>query len=57
MHLPFGWGHEEADGLEVASRHPGVNVNHLAGDGRANIDPLSGMSFLSGIPVAVTRVD
>jgi anaerobic selenocysteine-containing dehydrogenase len=55
--LPFGWGHEEADGLEVARRHPGVNVNLLAGDGRANIDPLSGMAFLSGIPVTVTRVD
>ena len=52
--LPFGWGHEEADGLAVARRHVGVNVNRLAGDGRAHLDPLSGMAFLSGLPVTVT---
>ena len=52
--LPFGWGHTEADGLPHARERAGVNVNHLAPDGRASIDPLSGMAFLSGIPVEVT---
>jgi len=31
-----------------------VNVTRLAPDGRDSIDPLSGMAFLSGIPVEVT---
>jgi anaerobic selenocysteine-containing dehydrogenase len=52
--LPFGWGHDDADGLPNARRRAGVNVNRLAPDGRASIDPLSGMAFLSGIPVEVT---
>jgi hypothetical protein len=52
--LPFGWGHAEADGLPHARERAGVNVNRLAPDGRDSIDPLSGMAFLSGIPVEVT---
>jgi anaerobic selenocysteine-containing dehydrogenase len=52
--LPFGWGHAEADGLPNARKRAGVNVNRLAPDGRDSIDPLSGMAFLSGIPVEVT---
>jgi anaerobic selenocysteine-containing dehydrogenase len=52
--LPFGWGHSEADGLPHARDRAGVNVNRLAPDGRDSIDPLSGMAFLSGIPVEVT---
>jgi len=51
--LPFGWGHSEADGLPHARERAGVNVNRLAPDGRDSIDPLSGMAFLSGIPVEV----
>jgi len=52
--LPFGWGHADADGLPQARERAGVNVNRLAPDGRDSIDPLSGMAFLSGIPVEVT---
>jgi anaerobic selenocysteine-containing dehydrogenase len=52
--LPFGWGHAEADGLPEARKRAGVNVNRLAPDGRDAIDPLSGMAFLSGIPVEVS---
>jgi len=52
--LPFGWGHADADGLPHARERAGVNVNRLAPDGRDSIDPLSGMAFLSGIPVEVT---
>jgi anaerobic selenocysteine-containing dehydrogenase len=52
--LPFGWGHDEAEGLPHARGRAGVNVNRLAPDGRDSIDPLSGMAFLSGIPVEVT---
>ena len=52
--LPFGWGHDDAEGLPHARGRAGVNVNRLAPDGRDSIDPLSGMAFLSGIPVEVT---
>ncbi len=51
--LPFGWGHADADGLSVARATPGVNVNALFPDGVDNIDPLSGMAFLSGLRVTV----
>lgn len=53
--IPQCWGHKDADGLAHAQRHPGVNSNYLAGDGRGNIEPLSGMSHLSGIVVEIAR--
>lgn len=53
--IPQCWGHEDADGLGHARRHPGVNSNHLAGDGIENVEPLSGMSHLSGIVVEIER--
>jgi hypothetical protein len=43
-----------ATGLSVASRTTGVNVNLLAASGVDAVDPLSGMSHLTGIPVNVT---
>jgi anaerobic selenocysteine-containing dehydrogenase len=55
--LPFGWGHADADGLSLAKRKPGVNVNALFPDGRGSIDPLSGMAFLSGLPVTLTPAE
>jgi len=55
--LPYGWGHADADGLSVAQQHPGVNSNHLAGDGLQNVEALSGMSHLSGIVVDVRAVE
>lgn len=51
--LPHGWGHQVATGLSVASRTTGVNVNLLAASGADSVDPLSGMSHLTGIPVVV----
>lgn len=55
--IPQCWGHQKADGLAHARRHPGVNSNLLAGDGPEHIERLSGMSHLSGIPVDVRRID
>jgi formate dehydrogenase len=52
--VPHGWGHQHASGLGVASQLAGANVNILASDGPGNIEPLSGMAHLSGIPVEVT---
>ena len=52
--MPHGWGHQHATGLSVASRTTGVNVNLLVADGPDAVDPASGMSHLTGIPVDVT---
>lgn len=51
--IPQCWGHDEADGLRHAQRHPGVDSNLLAGDGPGNVEELSGMGHLSGIVVEV----
>lgn len=55
--VPQCWGHEKADGLPHAQRHPGVNSNFLAGDGYDSVEKLSGMAHLSGILVDMTRSD
>ena len=52
--LPHGWGHQHS-GLTVASATRGVNVNILASSGPQHVDPVSGMSLLTGIPVTVTK--
>jgi len=53
--LPHGWGHQHATGLSVASKTKGVNVNILAADGAENLDPISGMAHLTGIPVEISK--
>jgi formate dehydrogenase len=53
--IPQCWGHKDADGLRHAQKHPGVNSNFLAGDGRDNIEKLSGMSHLSCILVDIKK--
>lgn len=53
--VPHGWGHQGAKGMNVANRTKGVNVNILAGSGVENVDPLSGMSKLSAINVAIEK--
>jgi anaerobic selenocysteine-containing dehydrogenase len=55
--LPHGWGHQHAEGLSVARKLGGVNVNLLAADGPASIEPLSGMAHLTGILVDVKPAD
>jgi len=55
--LPHGWGHEDADGLSVASKTTGVNVNLLAADGPDDLEYFSGMAKLNGIWVDVTPAE
>ncbi len=55
--LPHGWGHQDADGLSVASTTTGVNVNLLAADGPEALEPFSGMAKLNGIWVEVVPID
>ena len=54
--IPQCWGHQKADGLSHARKHPGINSNLLAGDGPETIEVLSGMSHLSGILVDIRSV-
>ena len=53
--MPHGWGHQHAKNLSVASKTKGVNVNILANDGPDNLEPISGMVKLTGIPVDVKK--
>ncbi len=55
--LPHGWGHEATAGLKVAQRTRGVNANVLSPDGPHSVEPLSGMSHLTGILVDVRKAD
>jgi formate dehydrogenase len=56
--LPHGWGHAPAAGWRIAAREgqSGVNVNLLAADGPAALEPLSGMARFNGIEVEVAPV-
>jgi formate dehydrogenase len=51
--LPHGWGHQHAGGLSVACKTTGVNVNLLTADGPDNLEKISGMTHLTGVPVVV----
>ena len=51
--LPHGWGHQQADGLRVASRTRGMNANVLAPDGSASLERLAGMTHLTALEVQV----
>ena len=49
--VPHGWGHKGTGGWRTANENPGANVNELASSDPADLEPLVGMSHLSGIPV------
>ncbi len=51
--MTHGWGHANNQRLTLASNHPGTNVNALLPTGPGSFDPLSNMSFMTGIPVTV----
>jgi anaerobic selenocysteine-containing dehydrogenase len=51
--LPHGWGHN--GGWKRANRKAGVNSNVLASGELADIEPIAGMSVLSGIPVRLEK--
>ncbi len=53
--LPHGWGHQHADGLQIAKRSPGANVNRLARGGADNLERHTGMVKLNGIAVELSR--
>ena len=51
--MTHGWGHANNPSLSVANNHPGTNVNALLPSGPGSYDPLSNMSFMTGIRVTL----
>lgn len=54
--IPHGWGHR-GGGWRVANSAGGVNVNDLTSNDPADVDALSGMAWLTGVPIEVERTE
>jgi len=54
--IPHGWGHKGTGTWRLANRAGGANVNRLTSSDPADIEPLAGMAWLTGVPVRVERV-
>jgi anaerobic selenocysteine-containing dehydrogenase len=54
--VPHGWGHKGTGGWQLANRAGGVNVNQLMSSDPKDVEALAGMSWLTGVPVEVSRV-
>jgi anaerobic selenocysteine-containing dehydrogenase len=53
--VPHGWGHR-GGGWSLANATPGVNINVLASTEIEDLEKLSGMTLLDGIPVRLEPV-
>ncbi len=53
--IPHGWGHNGRGGWRVANRAGGVNVNELTSNDPEDVEALSGMAWLTGVPIEVER--
>ncbi|MFN8071948.1 MAG: molybdopterin-dependent oxidoreductase [Mycobacterium sp.] len=53
--IPHGWGHNGTGGWQLANRAGGANVNELMSDDPQDVEPLSGMAWISGVPIEVER--
>ncbi len=54
--VPHGWGHKGTGTWQVANRAGGSNVNRLTSSAPEDIESLSGMAWLTGVPVRVERI-
>jgi anaerobic selenocysteine-containing dehydrogenase len=52
--IPHGWGHR-GGGWRVANAVGGVNVNELTSNDPDDVEALSGMAWLTGVPIEVER--
>ena len=52
--VPHGWGHRDAGWL-VANGAGGANVNEITSAKAADLEQLSGMAHLNGVPVRLER--
>ncbi len=51
--VPHGWGHKGNGAWRVANRAGGANVNQLTSSEPQDVERLSGMAWLTGVPVRV----
>ncbi len=54
--VPHGWGHTGTGTWKLANRAGGSNVNRLTSSAPEDVEALSGMAWLTGVPVRVERV-
>ncbi len=54
--MTHGWGNQQTPGMQVASRHPGVNANRLLPSGPDSFERLSNQAFMTRIPVSLDRI-
>lgn len=52
--IPHGWGHR-GGGWRLANAAGGANVNELTSSDPADVESLSGMAWLTGVPIEVER--
>jgi anaerobic selenocysteine-containing dehydrogenase len=52
--IPHGWGHR-GGGWRVANATGGVNVNDLTSNDPQDVESLSGLAWLTGVPIEVER--
>jgi anaerobic selenocysteine-containing dehydrogenase len=55
--VPHGWGHKGTGTWRLANRAGGANVNRLTSSEPEDVESLSGMAWLTGVPVRVDRID
>ena len=55
--IPHGWGHKGTGGWQLANRAGGANVNRLTSSEPGDVESVSGMAWLTGVPVRVERID
>lgn len=51
--IPHGWGHDGTGTWGLANRAGGANVNRLTSSDPADVEALSGMAWLTGVPVRI----
>jgi anaerobic selenocysteine-containing dehydrogenase len=54
--IPHGWGHKGTGTWKVANSAGGANVNRLTSSDPADVESMSGMAWLTGVPVRVERL-
>jgi anaerobic selenocysteine-containing dehydrogenase len=51
--VPHGWGHKGTGTWRVANRAGGANINQLTSSQPDDVESLSGMAWLTGVPVRI----
>lgn len=54
--MSHGYGHRRSFGLTQAREKPGANCNALMPMGKDHVEPVSHMSWMSGVPVYVSAI-